>query len=366
MLLLFLACSSPPPTFIDKAGIDKEIPRANTVAICAGMAMKDAGTRGYAAEKIATWKPAQDCACDHLQRDGSWDGPVLRGLKQATDDKTAGCVAALLDQPALPDRAALVSTIASMKVPMVQARLAVAAKTDADPAVRAAAMVALRPDKDAAARELVISALADGNALVRAGAAKALSGVDEAASALSGATKDSDPGVRAAALVSLKAIESFAFADVACSLLSTDPDATVRATAAATMQGTRDQTMFTCLGTHMATKEESGEVRMAMLTTLRKSTSQASSDILCDAIPFWTRTYVGDGPVDRDSDIDIVGAQNARDFNRSYECVEKAWKAGSYSCWQKGYLADYYRDLGGKVGVPKCGGGTRISNEVSF
>ena len=366
MLLLLIACASPPPSFIDRAGIDRAIPSANTVAICAGMSMKDAGTRGYAAEKIATWKPPQDCACDHLQRDGTWDGPVLRGLKNATTDHVAGCVATLLDQPALTDRAGLVKAIASMKVPQVQARLTQAAASDADPAVRAAAMVALRPDNDAAARALVVASLSDTNALVRAGAATALAGVAEAAPALVEATKDADPGVRAAAIISLKSVEDFGFAAVACPLLASDPDATVRTTSAAAMQGTRDEALLACLRVHMATKEESGDVRMAMLTSLRKSSTQAASDILCDAIPYWTRTYVADGPVERESDIDIVGAQNARDFNRSYECVEKAWNAGKYSCWQKGYLADYYRDLGAKVGIPNCGGGTRVSNEISF
>lgn len=366
MLLFLLACASPPPSFIDKAGIDKAIPSGNTVAICAGMTMKDAGTRGYAAERIATWKPAQDCACDHLERDGGWDGPVVRGLKNATDDKVAGCVAGLLDKPELPKRPELVAAIASMKVPMVQARLKKAATDDSDPAVRAAAMVALRPGKDPEALALVIAAAKDADAQVRAGAVSALAGIADASTTLSEATKDADPSVRAAAIVSLKSIDNFAFADVACPLLASDPEASVRATAAAAMQGTRDEALLRCLGAHMAEKEESGEVRMAMLTTLRKSSTPLSNDILCDAIPFWTRTYVADGPVTRDSDVDIVGAQNARDFNRSYECVERAWKAGGYSCWQKGYLADYYRDLGGKVGVPKCGGGTQISNEVTF
>ena len=331
MVFFLLGCVAQPPNFIDQAGIDHAIATADMVSICAGMAMKDAGTRGYAAEKIATWSPPQDCACEHLERDGGWDAPVIRGLKNATADETAGCVAALLDKPTLPDRAGLVTAIASMKVPKVQVRLVEAAKSDADAGVRASAMVALRPDKDVASRELVIAALSDADARVRAGAATALIGIKDAGPQLAAATKDSDPSVRAASLASLKTVEGFAFADVACPILAADPDETVRASAAAAMTGTRDEALLACLKSHMAEREDSSMVRVGMLTALRKSSTQTASDILCDAIPFWTRTYVGDGPVERDSDVDIVGAQNARDFERSYDCVDKAWKAGHYS-----------------------------------
>lgn len=352
--------------FIDKAGIDDARVDGNVVAVCVGLTMKDEAVRTYAAEKLVTWKRAQDCVCDHLERDGSWDLAVLRGLDEAEDDERVGCVATLLDKASLPDRPGLARALAPFRAPAVKARLKAAAKSDADVAVRAEAIAVLRPDKDEEARALLVAALADPDAQIRAAAATALAGLVDTAPQLAAAMADTDPGVRSAALASLRTVKGFAFADVACKALAEDSDPAVRAAAALSMKGSKDEALGTCLREHMMKPEDSGEVRAAMLTALRATPGKTAADTLCEAIPFWTKSYVGDGPVEKMGNADIVGAHNDRDFERSYECTEKALKAGGYSCWQRGYLAEYFREFGGKVGVPRCGGGTTVSNEITF
>ncbi len=367
MFALFLACAPSAPMFIDKAGIDKARVNNDTVAACAGLSMKDAEVRTYAAEKLSTWKRPQPCVCEHMVRDGGWDAAVLKGLTKVTEDERVACAGDLLDDAALPDRVGLARALSGFLAPAVRARLATAAAADADPEVRAVAIVTLRPDKDESARAILVAALADPLPSVRAAGATALAGLADTAPAVATLAHDPEPSVRAAALGALRTVKDFAFADVACAALASDTDATVRAAAATTMKGTKDPALQGCLGEHMLAKEDDALVRTAMLAALRGSSSKAAADTLCDAIPFWTRTYVGDGPVEKMGSTDIVGAHNDRDFERSYECTERAYKAGGYSCWQRGYLADYFREFGGKVGVPRCGGGAvSASNEITF
>jgi hypothetical protein len=345
--------------------------------------MKDEGVRTYASEKLAKWRHPQDCLCEALvpaQMPGvsvpnggsgamEWDSAVLKGLRSATDDEHAACAAGLLDRTDLADRAGLITALALVPVPAVEARIRAAAKSDADPAVRGAALARLHPSKNADDLAIATEALTAAEGAVRAGAAESLAGVEAASAQLAAATKDGDPTVRGAALNALRSVRGFAFADVACPLLATDPDPFVRAAAATSMKGTADPAMLACLRAHMEEKEESGEVRMAMLAAMRSSKAEAAADALCELIPGWTRMYVGEGPVVRESDVDIVEAQNYRDQERSYECVEKAVKKGGWNCWQKAYLQDYFRDMGGKVAVPRCdggGGGGAASNEIVF
>ena len=89
------------------------------------------------------------------------------------------------------------------------------------------------------------------------------------------------------------------------------------------------------------------------------------SDVLCDVIPAWVKTYVKDAPPSEGDDI--LRAQNNRDFERSYACAQAAARqAGSYTCAGKAYVGAFYREVGGKSGVPSCGGGSRASNEIVF
>jgi HEAT repeat protein len=377
LLALLLACDPPVPSFVDRKMIEDAYRRGDNYIICAGLYMEEDSTRGIAAETLATLDSPEPCLCSGMVRAGKWDLPVVRGLQKGTDDAHVGCAATLLDDPKLADRAELVNLLAKVKVPAVEARLMEAARSDADPAVRGAAMAVVRPAKNPEALALVTSALADPEASVRAGAARALVGVDAAAAQLQAAAADPDPGVRAAVLTSLRGMPGVAFADYACSALRKDPDPTVRAAAAAVMKGSKDEALMTCLREHMLTQEDDALVRTAMLGTLRGTSGPAAASILCDAIPFWVHTYIGEDHPEREGPADIIFAQNDRDFNNSYDCVQKALKAGGYrTCEQKFYVNDWFHELGGKNAAPRpCrplggasggGGGGTASNEIAF
>ncbi|MSQ02294.1 MAG: hypothetical protein EXR71_10460 [Myxococcales bacterium] len=367
LLALILACDPPMPTYIDKKMIEKAHIHGDTHILCGGLNMKEDTTRGAAADILATVEPPESCLCEHLMRDGAWDPPVLRSMGRAKDDLHAECAGALLDRPKLADRAGLVTQLARIKAPSVVARLTAAAREDADPLVRAAAMAILRPAKDADALALVTAALSDANPAIRTAAATSLAGIDAAAGALASAAKDADAGVRAAAIAALRGTSRFA--EVACPALASDAEPGVRAATAAAMSGTRDEAVLACLRTHMLENEADPGVRGAMLLSLRKTTAPAAASALCDAIPFWIRTYVGAEPPEREGPADILFAQNDRDFERSYECVQKALKAGGYrGCGQRYYLNDWFHELGGKNAVPRrcdqpAGGGGR---EITF
>ncbi len=373
LLALLLACDPPAPTFVDKTMIEKAHIHGDLYIICAGLTMKDESTRGFAADTLTTMEPAPACLCEHMIRDGAWDLPVVRSMAKGQDDAHVGCAATLLDKPELTDRAGLVNQLARIKVPAVQARIVTAAKGDADPAVRAAAMAVLRPAKNPDDLALVTAALSDTNPALRAAAATALVGVDGATESLVAAAKDPDAAVRVAAITALKGTARFA--EVACPVLEADPDPAARASVAAAFQGTKDPAALACLREHMLEQEDDGLVRAAMLGALRKTRAPEAAQTLCDAIPFWVKTYIGEDKPEREGPSDIIFAQNDRDFEKSWECVQKAVRAGGYkTCEQRFYVNDWFSELGGgnpkprpcKMPAGSGGGGGGGGGEIVF
>ncbi len=54
---------------------------------------------------------------------------------------------------------------------------------------------------------------------------------------------------------------------------------------------------------------------------------------------------------------DIIRAQNTRDFEKSFECVQRAVRSSSgYSCYARAYTGHWLRELGGTAHVPRCPG----------
>jgi hypothetical protein len=365
--LLLLACVDSEPAFVSVRDIDKALATGDTASLCAGLRMKDAPTREAAASKLKDYPYDSSCLCERLQVDKRWDPAILDGLAKATDAEKVGCVGTLMDDPAQPERTALVTAL--LKIPAARGRLVTAAASDADPTVRAAAMTVYRNSKDPAELTQVQGWLAsDPNAAVRAAAAAALLGQASAEGALRDAIgKDADPAVRAAALTVYPSLKPADTDVVACKALLEDAAPEVRIAALGTMRATRDAEQLACLRTRATTEDTSPEVRAVLLKTLASSAAPEAAAVLCDSIPVWVKTYVKDtAPAEGD---DILRAQNDRDFERSYACVQAAVKAGGgYTCAGRAYVGAFFRDLGGKAGVPTCGaGGARAaSNEVVF
>ena len=202
---------------------------------------------------------------------------------------------------------------------------------------------------------------------VRAAAAAALFGQPTADAALAEAVrKDADPKVRGAALVAWHVGKPANFAEVACAMLMEDPEPAARLAALTEMKATRDPALLACLKQRAMTEETSPEVRAALLRTLASSAAPEAAQVLCDAIPDWVRMYVKDAAPEEGDDI--LKAQNDRDFEKSYDCVQAAVrKGGGYTCAGRAYVGAFFRELGGKGPVPSCGGGpARASNEIVF
>ncbi len=368
MLFLLLACVDSEPNFVSVRDLDKAHASGDTSALCAGLRMKDGATREAAATKLKDYAFDSSCLCERIQYEGRWDAPILSGLAKATDAEKVGCVGTLLDDPAQPERTALVTAL--LKIPVARAHLVKAAGVDPDPTVRAAALTVFRNTKDPAELAQVQGWLAtDPDATVRAAAAGALLGQPGAEAALrDAATKDTEPAVRAAALTTYPSLKPADLDTVSCKALLEDTSPEVRIAALGTMRATRDAEQLACLRQRATVEEASPEVRAALLKTLAGSAAPEAAAVLCDIIPSWVKTYVKDAaPGEGD---DILRAQNDRDFERSYDCVGAAVKqGGGYTCAGRAYVGAFFRDLGGKASVPTCGAGgapRAASNEIVF
>jgi hypothetical protein len=329
--------------------------------------MKEEKTRSLAAEKLKDYGFSAPCLCERLTYKGKWDAAILGGLKGAKDEKVA-CAGDLLDDAALADRPGLARAL--VPIPAAHPRLRKAAAEDADPAVRAAALDVYRGTKDAAEVDLLAKGLASNpDAAWRAGAARALLGQPAAEATLTTAARqDADPGVRAAALNSLHAVHGEGLDAALCGALAEDADAGVRGAAAALMKGTRDPEQIACLAARIGL-ETDAMTDAAVLDTLKASSDPAAAKALCDGIGPWVKTHVKDALPEEPAGI--LRAQNDRDPEKSYDCAAAAMKqAGGFTCHGREYVAAFYKDVGGKVGVPDCDGkrkgGGRASNEVSF
>jgi hypothetical protein len=372
VLLLLVACVDLAPTFVSKGDIDKAIGTRNETVLCTGLTMKEEETRSYAAEKIVTLdKMKSNCLCEHPTYQGHWDAAILQGARKAKEDARAGCLATLLDDPAQTERPALATALLDVKVPAVRARLVTAATSDADPAVQAAALPILTGTKDPAEVQLLAGGLATKPTGWVLSATRALAGQAAAAPALKSlATTHADPAVRAAALDAYRQDHTADFAEVVCAAMLKDADATVRTAAITMVKSSRDAAVLGCLRERAMTVEPDAGVRLALLQTLSRTGAPEAADILCDTVPFWVKTYVKDVAVAEKSPEDILYFQNDRDFERSYECAEKAYRAGGYSCWGKAYVGARFAEFGGKASYPKCGGGGAAASggggEISF
>lgn len=371
MLLFLLACFSTGPTFATKADVDKALGRGDFATACAGLTQKDGETRRYTAEKLKDLdQSAANCTCDHLTFEGKWDAEVLTGLQGTTKDERAGCAGTLLDDTAQQDRTGLVTKLLSIKAPQVRARLAQAATSDADPAVKAAAVPVFSHTKDAGELKILTDGLSNPDPAWAAAAATVLSGRSEAADALrTAASSHPDSSVRIAALTSYAAVRAEDFPSVVCKAMMEDSAGDVRAAAIRIVKPSRNADVMACLRKRALTEEADPVVRLALLDTLKVAPDPAAADILCDAMPFWVKTYVKDAAVEAHSDLDIAYYQNERFYDDTYRCLEAAVKAGGYSCWGRAYLGASFREAGGKVSYPDCsgkGGRKAASNEISF
>ena len=83
-----------------------------------------------------------------------------------------------------------------------------------------------------------------------------------------------------------------------------------------------------------------------------------------DALPrpvFGTDIVRPDQIADDVPGFNIIETQNNRDWERSYECVEKALEQGGYSCYARNHLGHWFNELGGSASTPWCEGMVKTS-----
>jgi HEAT repeats len=350
VLFALIACTETEPLHVDERDLDKAMSHGDRAALCAGLKMKDEDTRAAAAKHLSEFGGDSACLCERAKFDGRWDPPILEALKGVKKDEKVACLGTLLDDPTAPDRVALAKALYGIPAPALRARLKKAASDDADPKVRAYALAAYCDSKDPADAKMLADGLASNpDATWRASAATALTGRPEAKELLEKAVASDQEGtVRAAALAALKNTQGYAWTELGCKALLSDPAPEVRAEAALLFRATTDEKAIACLREAMFKVEPDGRVRASMLKTLRGTPAQPGADILCDAASFWIANYVRDAEPEREGDSDILFAQNDRDFERSLACVERALgNTAGWSCHGRAYASSWRYHLGG-------------------
>lgn len=365
--LSLLAACERTPSKVTTQDLEGAAVTGKMKTLCRGLEMRDDDVRRYAAEKLdmVTEPVAVECLCPTLsQGPGAeklgWDPAIVEGLKRTSRDDMASCVVELAKRSDLKNRLVIVSTMTSMTAPVARQALAdIAVEAGADTDVRLSALNAIAGSP--ATKGAVLGLLAaDADPAVRRAAAMGLGALvepDVTAALLKAAADDSDGAVRGAALLGVKRHGVAEADDMLCKAMLEDESGAVRSVAIGAFKGTKRLEGVACLRKAAMTAQPDAEVRAKLLTVLKSSPTPEAAKVLCDAIPFWVKTYLKEGMVDKVPSSDIIRAQNDRDWDNSFACVSAAQRAsGGYSCYGKKYVASWVKELGGNAFEPKCPG----------
>jgi hypothetical protein len=357
------ACELMTPSHVEVPDIQEAMAVERYATVCVGLDMKDDATRKFATEQLITVSDpiAKDCICNNIaDEQKGWDIAVGDGMKTTDRDDLASCFVELVRNPSLPKRDQAITFLTSMSAPVARQALADIGKDpQGSPEDRVKALGAVAGDKQFLD---ILTSLAESeeNTAVRAAAVAGLGGLkDRPVIDLlrKKASDDPEGEVRGAALQALKNSKVSDSTEMMCKAMMEDESPIVRAQAVGAFRGTKRSESIKCLRERAMTEEPDSSVREKIIEVLKSSPHKGAAEILCDAIPFWARTYLKEGMPDKVAGTDIIRAQNTRDFERSYECVEKAVRSSSgYSCYARAYTGFWMRELGGNASVPRCPG----------
>lgn len=366
-LIFWMSACERTPSKVNTQDLEAAAVTGKMKTLCRGLEMRDDDVRRYAAEKLdmVTEPIAAECICTTLTAGPGaeklgWDPAIVEGLKRTSRDDLAGCVVAVAKRSDLKERLRAVSTMTSMTAPVArQALIDIAVEAGAETDVRLSALNAVAGAPATKAQVLGLLA-SDAEPTVRRAAATGLGALvepDVTAALLKAAAEDADGAVRGAALLGVKR-HGVAEADaMLCTAMQNDESAAVRAVAIGAFKGTKRPEGVECLRKAAMVEQPDAEVRAKLLMVLKSSPTPEAAKVLCDAIPFWVKTYLKEGMVDKVPSSDIIRAQNDRDWDKSLACVEAAQRqAGGYSCYGKKYVASWVKELGGNSFEPKCPG----------
>lgn len=366
--LFALGCEQLPAKIDESATVDQYLAQQRYRAACVGLESQDPEIKTYTAQRMSEYghvKDARECLCAGLYdtKRHTIDTDVGRGIEGSDRDDLADCLVPALTDDKLTDEARTnaVRILGDIGAKNAYETLAELAKNDGDEEIRAIAVAALRASR-ASTEDIIAILKSDKSGAVRAGAASALEGHkgDEVQEALiETALNDEDGNARAAALAVLaKGKRSSKIDDMLCTAMMEDESAAVRTSAVKAYHGTKRKKAIDCLEKRIMTPEESPEVRQALMDALKASPNDAVKPVLCNAVPVIARHIKGEPP-DSDNDASgthIMKAQNDRDWEGSYACVQKAMGASGLSCEGRWYLTNWYNVLGGNKALPMCPG----------
>lgn len=341
--------------------IDVAISRKDFATACRGLTVADEAIRQYTADQLISWgesPEANACLCKalHDPDTGKADLAIAKKLEKKKRDDLAACVADAINDPRSENRADLARALSAIGAPKGTELLGKGLTSD-DATVRAAAVMGLGASEPHAAQLLGL-AKSDPDAKVRANAAGILyrwKGNAELAAGLVEVAKDPDPGVRAAVGRSLLGME-LPDTDAAWCTLVGDADANVRIEAVKASENVRREAVGACLGALLSRDEPDANVRQMAIYELTVMRTKYAGKALCDAIGPYTARYVVDSIPVPQGPLDIAYAQNAVDFETSFECFEKGLKQPGISCAGKYYLTYWSNAMGGKRPAPNCKG----------
>lgn len=357
------ACDLLTPSHVEVPDIQEAMAVERYNVVCVGLDMKADDTRKFATEQLIHVDDpiASECICSHIADEAKgWDMAVADGMKTTDRDDIATCFTELVRNPSLPKRGEAIGFLTSMSAPIARQTLADIAKdAQSAPEERVKALAAIAGAKEFS-DTLTALVESEDNTEVRAAATAGLGGFkDRPIIELlrKKASEDPEGTVRAEALRALKMSKVRDATEMMCKAMMEDDSAVVRTQAVAAFRGTKRSAAVKCLRERALTEEPDSGVRQKLLDVLGSSPHKDAAAVLCDAIPFWARTYLKEGMPDRVAGSDIITAQNNRDFERSYECVQKAIRsARGYSCFARAYTGHWMRKLGGTASVPRCPG----------
>jgi len=349
------------PTRVERTDIDQGLGLGAYHIVCKGLEMEDPDVREYATTKFHKIEEpiAAECVCEHIYREGAWDAAVASGLKGAKRDDMVGCLADVLDDPAVDREIELVAALKLTGAPLVPDRLYAFAQRAGDPKARALAISGLLGSTDPERIDYLLDKLAnDPSSEVRSAAMGALKGQKDdrvAAAIRSSYSDDADGVVRLEALRLVAAGRPDDRDALICDSIMNDPAPEVRMAAIGMYKGTKRDVALACLRDRTFTNEPDGKVREKLLDILKSSSSDEAEDILCELVPHWLAEYAADDIIYKIPGLQVMEAQNDRDWKRSLECAQQAYaKRGKMDCYGKQYIAHWVRELGGSAHPPPC------------
>lgn len=363
-LLALTGCEVVPRHVESEIEVDTFLAKQAYASVCVALKERDQpGLRTYAASqlvKYASERDANQCLCDALydREKHVVDEAVAKGVAKSRRSDLAECLIPALTDPLVEDRPLAVHLLAELDADVGYRALEELTSSGEGADIREAATRGLRHASGAQTRltELVLEDEAVG---VRKAAAEALADRrdPEVVRTIRQVLKvEKETEVRAAALHALVTSDDDGAVDVVCSILLEDEDAVMRIGAAKAFQKTKERRAVDCLKKRLLEEELNPAVRTEVMESLASSPTERAKNALCSLIAPMMKLYVKDVIAEETPGVDIVKYQNNVDWERSYECVERAIQTPGLSCYARNHLGKWVNTLGGKASRPQCPG----------